>query len=150
MHEHVISVRGAYMSGAPVPDYNPRPTRNTRPQMFCTLARDVPCDLEGNTMSGCSVATPILAATAALFLQYASCIMAWDHMVEDLEPWRIKALHEKDVMEALFRKLGREMQPDTWYVQPRDLFDDLGRGFRSFRHTILGVVSDLRARDLDS
>ncbi|EFQ25226.1 uncharacterized protein GLRG_00370 [Colletotrichum graminicola M1.001] len=121
MHASVISVRGAGTSGDPIPAYNPRPMASTAPRMFCTLAENVPCDSAGHNMSGCSVATPILAATAALFLQYASLMTTKDPKVHGRQ---VQALYKKNRMEDLFRSIGRPMQKDLWYVQPKDLLRD--------------------------
>lgn len=65
----MISVRGCYDSGEPISKYCPRPQGVITPA-YMTLAKDVPCG--DRPMSGCSIAVPIMAATAALVLQFAS------------------------------------------------------------------------------
>jgi hypothetical protein len=62
--EAVISVRGTDHTGATVMLYNPPNWAHKAGDQFCTLAKDVPCGFFPNK-SGCSVATPIMAAIAA-------------------------------------------------------------------------------------
>lgn len=141
----VISVRGAGLEGDLIPDYNPIPSRTRESPMFCTLARDVPCELGNsgqNQMSGCPVATPILAATAALFLQYAACMNEWG-----FEQWRADALHEKETMENLFQEIGRKVQGRTWFVQPRDLFEGLNEDSRLLPPVLRKVLSQIPERE---
>ncbi|KAH7393805.1 hypothetical protein DE146DRAFT_790176 [Phaeosphaeria sp. MPI-PUGE-AT-0046c] len=69
----VISVRGTYGSSGFISQYNPDPqVCNEGKPLFGTLAYRVPCGSNGAEMSGCSIATPILAATAAIFIEFAT------------------------------------------------------------------------------
>ncbi|KAK2055147.1 hypothetical protein LY76DRAFT_200231 [Colletotrichum caudatum] len=128
MNDYVISVRGADINGSPIPEFNPAPSRgaSVHPRV-CTLAQDVPCDWERNTLSGCAVATPILAAASALFLQFSWGFTASEieTAVADYDPWLTEALVERPAMESLFRLIGTEEQNNLWHVKPRDLFKNL-------------------------
>ncbi|KAH0559857.1 hypothetical protein GP486_003622 [Trichoglossum hirsutum] len=73
--ENVISVRGTDHVGSFVPEFNP-PTwpNNEGSKLYGTLGQNVPYDWADDslTMSGCSLATPILAGITALIVQYVS------------------------------------------------------------------------------
>jgi hypothetical protein len=68
--ETVISIRGTRHDGSFDPQYNPKSTKHG-PQ-YGSLARDVPCGWisESLTKSGCSIATPIVAAIAGLIISF--------------------------------------------------------------------------------
>lgn len=74
-HESVISVRGTGHDGSFVAQYNP-PTYSHKADMvlYGTLSKDVACGWVAGrlTKSGCSVATPIMAAIAAMAIQFVS------------------------------------------------------------------------------
>ena len=63
--EAVISVRGTDHMGEMVPLYDPPNWAHKGGNQFCTLAKEVPCGFYQEKKSGCSVATPIMAAIAA-------------------------------------------------------------------------------------
>ncbi|KXX82245.1 Ankyrin-3 [Madurella mycetomatis] len=73
---HVVSVRATDHVGTFVGDYNPAPSpqpMNEMTELYGTLGVNVPYDYpSAKLMSGCSIATPILAGLAALIIQYAS------------------------------------------------------------------------------
>jgi hypothetical protein len=66
--ESVISVRGTNYGGDVVSLYDPSNWSYKGWDQFCTLAKDVPCGFYPKPMSGCSVATPIMAAIAAAII----------------------------------------------------------------------------------
>jgi len=70
--EPVISVRGTYGTSGFIDRYDPdpQPDGEGRP-LFGTLAYRVPCGPNDEEVSGCSIAAPILAATAAVFIEFA-------------------------------------------------------------------------------
>lgn len=117
----VISVRGASWDGKPIPAYNPESADNRTSPMFCTLALDVECVLGGPRESGCSIATPILAATAGIFLQ--------SFEGEGMR-WLINLLRMKQGMEHLFRLIGKEVGKGIWFVQPQDIFQYMHKDSR--------------------
>lgn len=77
---NVISVRGTDHSGAFLQKYNPSQQLSKRGlPLFGTLAENVPYDCADrhSSISGCSVATPILAGLVATVVQYV------EHMGDD-------------------------------------------------------------------
>ena len=71
--ENVVSVRGTLHDGEFKQKYNPDPwAHKSGLAQFGTLAVDVPCAWTNDTLtkSGCSVATPIMAAIAAIVISY--------------------------------------------------------------------------------
>ncbi|KAH8883064.1 subtilisin-like protein [Thozetella sp. PMI_491] len=129
MHRHVISVRGTELSGGFDDQYNPAvlPGRPQDLPLYGILANEVPCD-GGIRMSGTSVATPLLAATAVLFLQYSS----WITQKHSVPPEFASRMYEMRSMTKLFREIGRtkgeQIQRNARYalvgVQPRFFFED--------------------------
>lgn len=73
---HVISVRATDHVGTFVGDYNPAPSPHSSTEetpLFGTLGVKVPYDYPAmKVMSGCSIATPIMAGMTALLMQYAA------------------------------------------------------------------------------
>lgn len=72
-------------------------------------------------MSGCSFAAPVLAATAALFLHYAT--FAAQHKSEYEK--RLQKVFEPQGMRRLFRNIGevnKRTNVRRWFVRPEHLF----------------------------
>ncbi|PTB59236.1 hypothetical protein M431DRAFT_490843 [Trichoderma harzianum CBS 226.95] len=79
--ETVISVRGTDHTGAFINKFNPIPRpQKARGLLYGTLGQNVPYDIgdNGAQMSGCSVATPILAGIVATIVQYANYTVGMD------------------------------------------------------------------------
>ncbi|PVH74789.1 subtilisin-like protein [Cadophora sp. DSE1049] len=72
--ESVISVRGTDHSGGFITRYNPTTWPHKRGNLYGTLSENVPCDWDcgRSIQSGCSVATPIVAAIAANMICFVS------------------------------------------------------------------------------
>lgn len=125
----IILVGSSDIRGHPVPVTDPdAPTTLQRPnETVCTFSLDIPCDSEGNKLSGCSVATALLAATAALFLQYATCV-ANSGSYGKLGASCLRLLQQTEGMNKLFRSIGTPREivggegQQVYHVQPRDLF----------------------------
>lgn len=78
--ENVISVRGTRYDGAFEQKYNPGSWSHKTGPQYGTLAVDVPWawTTEELTKSGCSVATPIMAAIAAFVISYVGTSQHFD------------------------------------------------------------------------
>lgn len=79
--ETVISVRGTDHTGAFINKFNPIPRpQKARGLLYGTLGQNVPYDIGDNSaqMSGCSVATPILAGIVATIVQYTNYTVGMD------------------------------------------------------------------------
>jgi hypothetical protein len=71
--ESVISVRGTRHDGSFVQQFNPETwSHKAGTNLYGTISQDIPCDWTAGrlTKSGCSVATPIVAAIAAMIIWY--------------------------------------------------------------------------------
>jgi hypothetical protein len=135
--ETVISVRGTDHTGLFLKKFNPEPWPQKKgTPLYGTLGEKVPYDIgEPNfRMSGCSVATPILAGITAMIIQYVNCAANGDRRVfgrlrtkegvlqvlhhisiDDnnrryVAPWKFFRMSEKDRL-ALIRHALAELQP---------------------------------------
>lgn len=124
----VISVRGTDATGEFVSRYNPTVYRHQDiQQVYGTLGQDVFCgwpdDSKDNDlwkMSGCSIATPILAAIAALIIQ---SVDASDHPITSDQ--KLKFRSRKGIT-AVMRKISVCQKKNRFYVACWDLFDRAG------------------------
>ncbi|KAE8441485.1 hypothetical protein EG329_004909 [Mollisiaceae sp. DMI_Dod_QoI] len=124
--ESVISVRGTTHDGSFVQQYNPETwSHKDGMKLYGTISQNVPCDWTAGqlTKSGCSVATPIMAAIAALIIWYVSCESARFgglKNVEDLIRTRRGILSVFGVMTE------EQKQPSIYhrYLAPWQLFSD--------------------------
>jgi len=73
--ESVISVRGTKFDGSFDSQYDPQPWSHKGEIMYGTLGKDVACGWTAGSLvkSGCSVATPIMAAIAATIIWFVAC-----------------------------------------------------------------------------
>ncbi|KAF2191249.1 subtilisin-like protein [Zopfia rhizophila CBS 207.26] len=123
----VISVRGTWEDGGFMSKYNPDPQpSNQGTALFGTLADSVPCGApyeDANTMSGCSVATPILASTAAFFIEFANS-QAQARNLSHQERDVLGRLKTRAGMLHLFKRIAsqREAANNRLYVAPQLLF----------------------------
>jgi hypothetical protein len=79
-HESVISVRGTDYTGAFVNKYNPEAWPENKGPLYGTLGDSVPFDIGDPAckISGCSIATPILAGITAMIIQYVNYVANGD------------------------------------------------------------------------
>jgi hypothetical protein len=71
--ESVISVRGTRHDGSFIQQFNPETwSHKAGTNLYGTISQDIPCDWTAGrlTKSGCSVATPIVAAIAAMIIWF--------------------------------------------------------------------------------
>ncbi|KAI0096442.1 peptidase S8/S53 domain-containing protein [Nemania sp. FL0031] len=127
----VISARGTYPNGGFVDDYNPD---GSHAPLYGTLAVEVPCTHKWVTkerrpkvltMSGCSIASPIMASIAATYLQYVLWKM---DQLGDEDRRMSQSLHrlfEQDGMLALFSETTRN-GGDRRFLAPWQLFEGKG------------------------
>ncbi|KAF7554299.1 hypothetical protein G7Z17_g2996 [Cylindrodendrum hubeiense] len=122
----VISVRGTNLYDSFMDQYNAEPHPGWQEQvsercLFGTLATDG-CDGAWLHIEGCSIATPILAATASLFLQYIMYLCrVYPHY-----DWLLQRLFQKEYMMRLFKQVGSKHDEEKrCFVAPRRLFTGL-------------------------
>ncbi|KAF4447058.1 serine protease [Fusarium austroafricanum] len=119
-HESVISVRGTKHNGEFVQQYNPRSWSYKSAIRYGTLAQDVPYAFSkaGPTASGCSIATPILAAIAAVVISFADSQGDWSKEREDIRTRR--------GMTAVFNLMaeGQESPIGRHYLAPWQLYEN--------------------------
>jgi hypothetical protein len=147
--ESVISVRGTYGTSGFIDRYNPdpQPDGEGRP-LFGTLAHRVPCGPNDEEMSGCSIATPILAATAAVFIEYATSYTNRGDW-RKRQDWReareriLLILKTRVGMEQLFKSIaGRANAANhRYYIAPERLFSTGQLGEKGWFHPIESVCS---------
>jgi hypothetical protein len=124
----VISVRGTDATGEFISRYNPTVNRHQDvQQVYGTLGQDVFCgwldDSKQNDswkMSGCSIATPILAAIAALIIQ---SVDASEHPITPSQKLKFRC---RKGITAVMQKLSVCQKKDRFYVTCWDLFDKTG------------------------
>lgn len=126
LHDNVIVARSAGVDRVIRNSRAPPPDEQVKYQLFWTLGLNVPCDSAGSQLSGCAAATPILAAFAALIIQYAStCSITIKQKGMPPEFPLLSELIRKDNLEWLLRQIGTELRDGTVFVKPRDLFENL-------------------------
>lgn len=119
---NVISVRGTDLDDdfATAAKYNPQTEDGNTASLFGTLAKDEDAIWSRSLpMEGCSIATPFLAATAALFLQYVSYLGNVDPNTRGL----LERFYEKRHMVELFDKVGVHQSQGRVFVSPIRLFE---------------------------
>jgi hypothetical protein len=124
----VISVRGTDTSGRFESRFDPDTDADTAGQrLFGTLGNKVFCGWPEDPgksdmwMSGCSIATPILAAIAALILQSVDVA---DFSITAEE--RLKFRSRKGMMKVM-EKISAKKENNRWYVSFQKLFDENGK-----------------------
>lgn len=130
-NESVIAVRGTTYDGAPIESYCPSQLRHQQTTVFGTLAKEVLCDWcpGGLTMSGCSVATPILAAIAAMIMQ----------LLESESAYIQSLIRTRRGMISVFYDMTKEQNRDVRYVTPWALF----KGEEVKLNKILAALEDI-------
>ena len=110
--ESVISVRGTRHNGSFEDDYNPKSWEHKPGPQFGSLARDVPCawTSESLTKSGCSIATPIIAAIAAVLISFVD-------REQSLKEYRDLIRTRRGIL-SVFRAMAIESQPSRLYLAP--------------------------------
>jgi hypothetical protein len=117
--EAVISVRGTDHDGLFLQPYNPSPRQHKAAPHFGTLASAVPCVYpEPNRLikSGCSVATPIMAAMAATIIRYVDRESVL-HRYHD-------HVRTSQGMLAIFRAMTEEQKSERRYLAPWLLYQN--------------------------
>jgi hypothetical protein len=124
----VISVRGTDASGKFESRYDPdTESDNTSQRLYGTLGKQVFCGWPEDPakldmwMSGCSVATPILAAIVALILQSVD-FSEYSFTTEE----RLKFRSRKGMMKVM-EKISVKKENNRWYVSFWKLFDETGK-----------------------
>jgi hypothetical protein len=117
-NETVISVRGTDHTGAFVQKYNPEPWSLKRgTPLFGTLGEKVPYD-SGNPavdLSGCSLATPILAGIMAMIIQYVNHVTNGDTRLG-------AGLRTRGGLLQVLHHIADEGLNNRWYVAPWKFF----------------------------
>ncbi|KAF6830082.1 serine/threonine protein phosphatase [Colletotrichum musicola] len=145
LEHRVFPVWGEEMDGNLIPSSKTHVSERPHPR-FCTLAGTVMCDWEGNSLSGQAVPITILAATAALFVQYTSSFAIWKSRIDGTGYTRMDILRDKAVMEAFFRKIGKLRDGNLWFVRPRSLFFDVTRPPQSYSGVFVQVTEEVYSR----
>ncbi|KAK6359284.1 hypothetical protein TWF696_000446 [Orbilia brochopaga] len=115
----VISVRGTDSYGTFVGAYSPPPvSMNEGLPMYGTLGENVPY-AAGETSSGCSVATPIMAGMIALIMQW----MAYKGADADAQ----RKLRSTAGVRELFKRTGVPRGDNRYYVHIWNLFANDGK-----------------------
>ncbi|KAF3910665.1 Ankyrin-1 [Orbilia brochopaga] len=115
----VISVRGTDSYGTFVGAYNPPPmSMNEGLPMYGTLGENVPY-VAGETSSGCSVATPIMAGMIALIMQW----VAYKGADEDTQ----RKLRSTAGVRELFKRMAVPRGDNRFYVHLWDIFANEGK-----------------------
>ncbi|EEU40755.1 uncharacterized protein NECHADRAFT_99144 [Fusarium vanettenii 77-13-4] len=117
--ESVISARGTKHDGEFIQQYNPKSWGHKSGIQYGTLARDVPYGWPASmpTKSGCSVATPILAAIAAMLISFVDSQESWDA--------ERHAIRTRRGMTAVFNLMARDQNSfDRLYVAPWQLYEN--------------------------
>ncbi|KAF9870213.1 ankyrin unc44 [Colletotrichum karsti] len=123
-HQDVISVRATTHAGEFVSEYSPNPQPYRHEMLFGTLGHEVPYDPVidpdnvGVKISGCSVATPILAGLVATIIQFAESSCPTDERV-------LKAVRSKDGIQAIMCEMGAKTgihDHRCRYVAPFEFF----------------------------
>lgn len=113
--ETVISVRGTDHTGAFINKFNPKPRpRKIGSLLYGTLGHNVPYDM-GNTdlqISGCSIATPILAGIVATIMQYVNYTVGLDAET------RTRLQTKEGVLQVLEHISEKEDSGNRRYVAP--------------------------------
>jgi hypothetical protein len=110
-HPNVIAVRGTDHTGAFLQDYNPNPwPQKAGHSLFGTLGKDVPYNRadKSSQISGCSIATPILAGIVAIIIQYVDHVAAGDKDLQD----RVRT---RDGIQQVLRHMGDSEHGDQRY-----------------------------------
>lgn len=127
----VISARGTQSNGHFEGDYNPDGDGGP---FYGTLAVEIPCthhwvkEKKSNktlTISGCSIAAPIMAAIAATYLQYALWKLGKPGAEKDMGLQLLNRLFEVDGMLALFSQTTQK-KGSCRDLEPTQLFDGKG------------------------
>ena len=143
--ESVISVRGTSHNGSFVPQYNPATwSHNYGMKAYGTISQNVPCDWTAGKLkkSGCSVATTIMAAIAAVIIRFVSCEEAHFNDIENAQ----ELIRTRRGMLSVFSVMTDYQKKQTrLYVAPWQLF---GNGDdRKERHRIKYALSNLPPED---
>lgn len=139
--ESVIPVRGTYGTSGFIHEYNPdpKPESEGRP-LFGTLAYCVPCGPNDEEMSSCSIATPILAATAAVFIEFATSYANTQRWNKEQQR-NLLILKTRAGMQQLFKDIARKanVANNRYYVALELLFTTGKWGKMKWFHTIKDV-----------
>jgi subtilisin family serine protease len=113
--ETVISIRGTFHDGSFDPQYNPKSSKYG-PQ-YGSLARDVPCGWTSDslTKSGCSIATPIVAAIAGLIISFVD-------REDSMEEYRDLVRTRKGMI-SIFSMMSDERQASRLELAPWQLYE---------------------------
>lgn len=120
--ESVISVRGTSHDGAFISQFNPDTwSHNEGTKLYGTISEMVPCDWTAGQLvkSGCSVATPIMAAIAGAIIFYVSC-KATSFNIEDV---RNLVRTQRGIL-SVFGVMTEIQGQTRRYLAPWQLFED--------------------------
>ncbi|KAK5996023.1 hypothetical protein PT974_04446 [Cladobotryum mycophilum] len=117
--ESTISVRGTNYDGSFIGKYDPVAWTHKPGVQYGTLAQDVPCTWPEMRLkkSGCSIAAPIMAATAAAIIQLAQN--------DKIERRKQDLIRTRRGMMAVFSIMseGQSTNSDRRYIAPWQLMD---------------------------
>ena len=134
--ESVISVRGTSHDGSFIPRYNPDTWSESQgATLYGTISENVPCDWTCGQLvkSGCSVATPIVAAIASMIIWFVSCQKETFVDNEDFQ----RLIRTRKGMLSVFRAMTEDQDPSTRrYLATWQLFesDNLMRKVHTIGH----------------
>src|SRR3569833_405348 len=144
LDDAVISVRGTRYDGSFVQKFDPPVWPNKAGmKLFGTLGHEVPCGWTAGrlTKSGCSVATPIMAAIAATIISFTE--REKDRFeVDDV----MGAVGTRWAMLAIFGLMGEDKKSERFYLAPWHFFQGQEHVARS-KSLIEYAVSKLPRRE---
>ena len=145
-NSQVISVNAMNSYGTMVAGFNPPVTRDD----LATLGVNVPsayiAPAKSKTLSGTSMATPIMASVAAIAIYFVRKLVLDPPEIRDRKydkrVWQNieTALGEKDNMVAMLKLLSKEVRDLCYFVQPQNCFEFEGelqvRIWKQFYHRL--------------
>ncbi|KAH7153364.1 hypothetical protein EDB81DRAFT_791255 [Dactylonectria macrodidyma] len=142
--ESVISVRGTTHDGSFVPKYNPDSWSHKHgSELYGSISEHVPCGWTCDKLvkSGCSVATPIVAAIASMIIWFVSCKSESFTNVENIH----QLVRTRRGILSIFRVMtdGQDQEQRRRYLAPWQLFDDDDVSDAGKIHTIAHALSRL-------
>jgi hypothetical protein len=131
--ESVISVRGTFYDGSFDPQYNPKSSHFNPGPQYGSLARNVPCAWisESLTKSGCSVATPIVAAIAAMIISFVD-------RKTTVKEYR-DTVRTRRGMLSVFRMMTDDPEASRLYLAPWQLFENNRKPWALIEHALSNI-----------
>ncbi|KAH7133081.1 hypothetical protein B0J13DRAFT_93100 [Dactylonectria estremocensis] len=142
--ESVISVRGTTHDGSFVPKYNPDSwSHKNGSELYGSISEHVPCGWTSDQLvkSGCSVATPIVAAIASMIIWFVSCKSQSFTNIENIH----QLIRTRRGILSIFRVMtdDQDQEQRRRYLAPWQLFGDDDVNYDAKIHTIAHALSRL-------